>query len=224
MGEVYRARDTTLGRDVAIKTLPSALAQEPDRLARFEREAKLLAALNHPHIAVVYGLHDHEGTRFFAMELVEGEALDRRMKGPLPVEKALRLALQIAEALEAAHEKGVVHRDLKPANIMVTRDDQVKVLDLGLARTLSRDPNATMLAHLPPATLARTQQGFILGIPGYMSPEQASGQQSDQQADIWAFGVVVFEMLAGSPLFSSESRAHMFADVLRFEPDWERLP
>jgi serine/threonine-protein kinase len=224
MGEVYRARDTTLGREVAIKTLPSALAREPDRLARFEREAKLLAALNHPHIAVVYGLDEHEGTKFLAMELVEGETLQRKLQDALPVEEALRLALQVAEALEAAHEKGVVHRDLKPANIMVTGNGQVKVLDFGLAKAFSGDPNSTMIANSPALSLAMTQQGFILGTAGYMSPEQASGQATDQRADIWAFGVVLFELLTGKPLFSGESVPHVLADVLRTPPDWSRLP
>jgi serine/threonine-protein kinase len=224
MGEVYRARDTTLGREVAIKTLPSALAKEPDRLARFEREAKLLAALNHPHIAVVYSLDEHEGTKFLAMELVEGETLDRNLRGPLPVEDALKLALQIAEALEAAHEKGVVHRDLKPANVMVTHAGQVKVLDFGLAKAFSGDPNSTMIANSPALSAAMTQQGFILGTAGYMSPEQASGQPTDQRADVWAFGVVLFEMLTGKPLYSGESVPHVLADVLRTPPDWGRLP
>ena len=159
MGEVYRASDTKLGREVAIKTLPSELAKDPDRLARFEREAKLLASLNHAHIAAIYGLHEHEGTQFLAMELVEGETLERKLKGaPMPVEDALRLALQIAEALEAAHEKGVVHRDLKPANVMVTRDGQVKVLDFGLAKAFSGDPNERLSAHSPALSLAMTQQ------------------------------------------------------------------
>ena len=225
MGEVYRASDTKLGREVAIKTLPSELASDRDRLARFEREAKLLATLNHPHIAAVYGLDDNDGTKFLAMELVEGETLERKLKSaPLPVEDALRLALQIAEALEAAHENGVVHRDLKPANVMITRDGRVKVLDFGLAKAFSGHPNATMVANSPALSLAMTQQGFVLGTAGYMSPEQASGQATDQRADIWAFGVVLYEMLTGKPLFSGESVPHILADVLRSEPDWNRLP
>ncbi len=225
MGEVYRASDTKLGREVAIKTLPSELAKDPDRLARFEREAKLLAALNHAHIAAIYGLHEHEGMQFLAMELVEGETLERKLKDArMPVEDILRLALQIAEALEAAHEKGVMHRDLKPANIMVTRDGQIKVLDFGLAKAFSGDPNQTALGHSPALSLAMTQRGLILGTAGYMSPEQASGQATDQRADIWAFGVVLYEMLTGAPLFSGESVPHILADVLRTEPDWNRLP
>jgi serine/threonine protein kinase len=225
MGEVYRAIDTKLGREVAIKTLPSALAAETDRLARFEREAKLLAALNHAHIAAVYGLDDHEGTRFLAMELIEGKTLEQMLEaGPLPVPQALRLALQIAEALEAAHAKGVVHRDLKPANVMVTNDGVVKVLDFGLAKAFSGDPHTASPAHSPALSLAMTQQGLILGTAGYMSPEQASGQATDQRADVWGFGVVLYEMLTGSVLFSGASVPHILADVLRSEPDWSKLP
>ncbi len=164
MGEVYRATDTKLGREVAIKTLPSALAADTDRLARFEREAKLLAALNHPNIAVIYGLDEHEGALYLAMELIEGETLEQKLKdGPLPVEDTLRLALQIAEALEAAHSKGVVHRDLKPANVMITGDGRVKVLDFGLAKAFSEDPEQATLGHSPALSLAMTQQGIILG-------------------------------------------------------------
>jgi serine/threonine-protein kinase len=225
MGDVFRATDTKLGRQVAIKTLPSALAQDPSHLARLEREAKLLAALNHPHIATVYGLDEHDGTRFIAMELIEGATLQAKLRdGGLPLDDTLRLALQIAEALEAAHEKGVVHRDLKPANVMVTRDGQVKVLDFGLAKAFSGDPNQTNLAHSPALSLAMTEQGMILGTAAYMSPEQASGQATDQRADVWAFGVVLFEMLSGGPLFAGESVQDILADVLRSEPDWSRLP
>jgi Tol biopolymer transport system component len=225
MGEVYRATDTKLGREVAIKTLPSALAKDTERLARFEREAKLLAALNHAHIAAIYGLDEHKGTQYLAMELVEGETLEQKLKaGPLPVEGALRLALQIAEALEAAHEKGVVHRDLKPANIMVTPQGEIKVLDFGLAKAFSGDPNEASPAHSPALSLAMTQAGLILGTAGYMSPEQASGQATDQRADVWAFGVVLYEMLTGLPLFSGESVPHILAAVLQRDPDWTRLP
>ncbi len=225
MGEVYRATDTKLGREVAIKTLPAALAGDKDRLARFEREAKLLAALNHAHIGAIYGFDEHEGTLYIAMELIEGETLDHKLEaGPLPVEEALRLALQMAQALEAAHEKGVVHRDLKPANLMITLDGVVKVLDFGLAKAFSGNPSEASPAHSPALSVAMTQQGLILGTAGYMSPEQASGQATDQRADIWAFGVVLYEMLTGMPLFSGESVPHVLADVLRTEPDWSRLP
>jgi dipeptidyl aminopeptidase/acylaminoacyl peptidase/predicted Ser/Thr protein kinase len=225
MGEVYRATDTKLGREVAIKTLPAALASDADRLARFEREAKLLAALNHAHIAAVYGLDEHAGTRYIAMELVEGETLEKRLEaGALPVEDTLQLALQIALALEAAHEKGVVHRDLKPANVMVTHGGVVKVLDFGLAKAFMGDPNEASPAHSPALSLAMTQQGLVLGTAAYMAPEQASGQGTDQRADIWAFGVVVYEMLTGHALFGGETVPHILADVLRAEPDWARLP
>ena len=225
MGEVYRATDAKLGREVAIKTLPATLAQDEERLARFEREAKLLAALNHAHIASVYSLDKHEGTLYLAMELVEGETLEKKLaSGALSAQEALGIGLQIAEALEAAHEKGVVHRDLKPANVMLTRDDQVKVLDFGLAKAFSGNPNEASPAHSPALSLAMTQQGLVLGTAGYMSPEQASGQATDQRADVWAFGVVLYEMLTGLPLFSGESVPHILADVLRTEPDWNRLP
>jgi serine/threonine-protein kinase len=225
MGEVYRARDTKLGRDVALKTLPAELAGDKQRLARFEREAQLLAALNHSHIAAVYGLDEHAGTLYLAMELVDGETLeDRLLRGALPVDDALRVALQIAEALEAAHAKGVVHRDLKPANVMLTRDGQVKVLDFGLAKAFSGPAGEASPAHSPALSLAMTQQGLVLGTAGYMSPEQASGQSSDQRADVWAFGVVLFEMLTGKPVFGGESVPHILADVLKGEPDWSRLP
>jgi eukaryotic-like serine/threonine-protein kinase len=225
MGEVYRATDAKLGRAVAIKTLPAALASDKDRLARFEREAKLLAALNHAHIAAIYGLDEHDGTLYLAMELVEGETLEAKLKrGALPIDEALRLGLQIAEALEAAHVKGIVHRDLKPANVMVTRDGVVKVLDFGLAKAFSGDPNEASPLHSPALSLAMTQQGLILGTAGYMSPEQASGQATDQRADIFAFGVVLYEMLTGLPVFSGESVPHILAAVLQTEPDWNRLP
>ena len=225
MGEVYRATDTKLGREAAIKALPSALAADTDRLARFDREAKLLAALNHPNIAVIYGLEEQDGTQCIAMELIEGETLEEKLKdGPLSVEDALPLALQIAQALEAAHEKGVVHRDLKPANVMITGKGQVKVLDFGLAKTFSEDANEAGLGQSPALSLAMTQAGMILGTAGYMSPEQASGQATDQRADVWGFGVVLFEMLSGLPLFVGESVPHILADILKTEPDWNKLP
>lgn len=225
MGEVYRAHDTSLGRDVAIKILPAALADDGERLARFEREAKILATLNHPHIAVVYGLDEEAGTRYLAMELIEGETLEKRLEGgAMPVDDALRLALQIAEALEAAHAKGVVHRDLKPANVMLNRDGQVKVLDFGLAKAFAGPAGEASPAHSPALSIAMTQAGLVLGTAAYMSPEQASGQATDQRADVWAFGVVLCEMLTGLPLFKGESVPHVLADVLKTEPDWSRLP
>ena len=225
MGEVYRATDTKLSREVAIKTLPSALAKDTDRLARFEREAKLLAALNHTHIAAIYGLDEHEGTRFLAMELVEGGTLEEKLKdGPLPVEDALRLALQIAEALEAAHDKGVVHRDLKPANVMVTCDGVVKVLDFGLAKALETGAVASNPADSPAISQMATKVGALLGTAAYMSPEQAKGRQVDRRTDIWAFGCLFYEMLTGQPAFLGEVVTDTLAAVIRADPDWVLLP
>src|ERR1700689_5705263 len=196
MGEVYRARDSKLDREVAIKVLPADLAQDPERLARFEREAKVLASLNHPNIAQIYGVEE----RALVMELVPGGSL----KGPLPLETALNYAKQIADALEAAHDKGIVHRDLKPANIMITSEGVVKVLDFGLAAVAqSSDPSNPV--NSPTLTISPTRAGMILGTAGYMSPEQARGKTVDKRADIWAFGVVLFEMLTGKPLFEGET-------------------
>ena len=184
MGEVWRARDTKLGREVAIKTLPEEFARDLDRLARFEREARLLASLNHPNIAAIYGLEESNGTRFLVLELVEGDTLaDRLRHGAIPVEESLKLALQIAEALDAAHEKGVIHRDLKPANIKVTPDGKVKVLDFGLAKAFAGDADVD-LSQSPTLSMQATQQGIILGTAAYMSPEQARGEATDKRADI----------------------------------------
>ena len=190
MGEVYRAKDTKLGRDVAVKILPAALAEDPDRLARFEREAKVLASLNHPNIAQIYGLEEHA----LVMELVSGATLEVG----LPLARALDYARQIAKALEAAHDKGIVHRDLKPGNVMVTPDGVVKVLDFGLA-AIGQDPSSSggNPANSPTLTIRATQAGMILGTAAYMSPEQAAGRAVDKRSDIWSFGVVLFEMLAG---------------------------
>jgi serine/threonine protein kinase len=196
MGEVYRARDTTLRRDVAIKILPRHFTADAERLARFEREARMLAALNHPNIGAIYGLEAANGVRALVLELVEGETLaDRIGRGPVPVTDALTIARQIAEALDAAHEKGIVHRDLKPANIKVTPDGVVKVLDFGLAKA------ATGEMQSPTVTVGSTQEGTILGTAAYMSPEQARGQAVDKRTDIWAFGCVLFEMLNGHAAF-----------------------
>ena len=216
MGEVYRARDTKLDREVAIKVLPPSFAQDPERLARFEREAKVLAALNHPNIAQIYGVED----RALVMELVPGESI----KGPLPLETALNYAKQIAEALEAAHEKGIVHRDLKPANILVTPAGVVKVLDFGLASVLNRDREEGDPANSPTLTISQTRAGMILGTAAYMSPEQARGKAVDKRADIWAFGVVLYEMLTGKRLFDGETVSDALAHVLTKEPDWEQVP
>ena len=225
MGEVWRARDTKLGREVAIKTLPEEFAKDADRLARFEREAKLLASLNHPNIAAIYGLEEHEGIRFLVLELVEGPTLGDRIKqGAIPNEESLELALQIAEALEAAHEKGVIHRDLKPANIKVTPDGKVKVLDFGLAKALADDEANLNLSNSPTLSMAATQQGVILGTAAYMSPEQARGVEVDKRADIWAFGCVVYEMLTGRQVFRGELMSDVMASVLKSSPDYKGLP
>ncbi|HSW40288.1 MAG TPA: protein kinase, partial [Acidobacteriota bacterium] len=225
MGEVYQAKDLTLGRDVGIKVLPEEFARDPDRVARFQREAKLLASLNHPNIAAIYGLEESAGTNFLVLELVEGETLADQLKsGPIPVEESLKLALQIAEALEAAHEKGVIHRDLKPANIKVTPEGKVKVLDFGLAKAFAGEQGDLNLSNSPTLSDAATQQGVILGTAAYMSPEQAKGKTVDKRADIWAFGVVLFEMLTGRQLFSGETVSETLAAVLMREPDFSALP
>jgi serine/threonine protein kinase/Tol biopolymer transport system component len=225
MGEVYQAKDRKLGRDVAIKVLPEEFAKDTDRVARFQREAKLLASLNHSNIAAIYGLEESEGASFLVLELVEGETLaDQLKRGPIPVEESLKLALQIAEALEAAHEKGVIHRDLKPANIKVTPDGKVKVLDFGLAKAYAGDREEVNLSHSPTLSDAATQQGVILGTAAYMSPEQAKGKTVDKRADIWAFGVVLFQMLTGRQLFNGETVSETLAAVLMREPEWKRLP
>jgi serine/threonine-protein kinase len=231
MGEVYRATDTKLGRDVAIKLLPGAFAADPDRLARFEREAKVLASLNHPGIAHLYGfegatLPDGTTAHFLAMELAPGEDLSERLKrGPIPVGEALEIAQQIAEALEEAHEKGIVHRDLKPANVKLTPDGKVKVLDFGLAKAWE-DPGAASsdLSQSPTLAHTGTAAGLILGTAAYMSPEQARGKAVDKRADVWAFGVVLFEMLAGSRLFAGETVTDVLAAVVRQDIPWDALP
>ncbi len=224
MGEVWRARDSKLGREVAIKTLPEEFAQNEERLARFEREAKLLASLNHPNIATIHGLEEDNGIRFLVLELVEGDTLADRLKhGVIPVEESLKLALQIAEALEAAHEKGVIHRDLKPGNIKVTPDGKVKVLDFGLAKAFLGDGSDANLSQSPTLSLAATQQGVILGTAAYMSPEQARGQEVDKRADVWAFGCVLYEMLTGRQAFRGELMSDVMASVLAREPDYSTL-
>jgi eukaryotic-like serine/threonine-protein kinase len=225
MGEVYRARDTRLGRDVAIKVLPAALASDPDRLARFDREARLLATLNHPHIATIHGIEHSDDVRALVLELVEGPTLaDLIARGPIPVGEALRLAGQIADALDAAHAKGIIHRDLKPANIKVTVEGQVKVLDFGLAKALAADGSGGDLSQLPTVTTAGTLAGVILGTAAYMSPEQARGHPLDKRTDIWAFGCVVYEMVTGRRPFTGATLSDTMAAILEREPDWSVLP
>ena len=225
MGEVYRARDTNLKRDVAIKVLPQDLDADPDRLARLEREAHLLAALTHPNIATIHNLEEAEGTRFLVLELVKGESLGERLsRGALPVPEVLELGKQIAEALEAAHNEGIIHRDLKPANILITPEGRVKVLDFGLAKTIERAPGDVDLSHSPTVTVAGTEAGVIMGTAPYMSPEQVRGGGVDKSADIWAFGCVLYEMLTGKRAFSRATVADTLAAVLEHEPDWEALP
>ena len=222
MGEVYRARDTKLDRDVALKVLPQAFTDDPDRLARFEREAKVLASLNHPNIGHIYGLEEAEGQKALVLELVEGPTLaDRIKQGPIPVDEALPIAKQIAEALEAAHEQGVIHRDLKPANIKVRDDGMVKVLDFGLAKAFEPEAGSVSASMSPTISLtaAATQIGMVIGTAAYMAPEQAKGLTVDKRADIWAYGAVLFEMLTGKKLFEAGDVSEMLASVLVKDPD-----
>src|SRR6185503_7787078 len=232
MGEVYRARDTKLERDVAVKFLPHAFTSDPERLARFEREARMLAALNHPNIGAIYGFEEAEGIRFLVLELVDGQTLAdtlvdvsrRRSQGPgLPIRDALSIARQIAEALDIAHEKGIIHRDLKPANITITPNGVVKVLDFGLAKAAG-DGSTPDLTHSPTKTVNHTSDGAVMGTPGYMSPEQARGQVVDKRTDIRAFGCVLYEMLTGRVAFSGDTVSDTIVAVLGSEPDWDALP
>ncbi len=225
MGEVYRARDTKLGREVAIKVLPEALTSDPERLGRFEREAKLLASLNHPNIAAIYGFEDSGGAPALVMELVPGPTLAERIaEGPVPLDEALPVARQIAEGLEYAHEHGIIHRDLKPANVKVTTDGIVKILDFGLAKALQEEIVPSDLSMSPTLTGMATQAGFLLGTAAYMSPEQAKGKPVDRRADIWAFGCLLYEMLSGASSFAGETVTDLLAAVVRDDPDWSKLP
>ncbi len=225
MGEVWRAHDTTLDRDVAIKVLPEAFATDADRLARFEREAKVLASLNHTNIGHIYGLEQSGDTRALVLELVDGPTLaDRIAQGPIPLDEALPIAKQIAEALEAAHEAGVIHRDLKPANIEVTPEGTVKVLDFGLAKALEGPVSEADAENSPTLTNPATRVGIILGTAAYMSPEQAKGRPVDRRSDIWAFGAVLYEMLTGQRAFPGEDVSESLAKVIEREPDWAALP
>ena len=224
MGQVWQATDTQLNRQVALKILPDAFAADPDRLARFTREAQILASLNHPNIAAIYGIEEADGTRALVLELVEGPTLaDRISKGPIPLDEALPIAKQIAEALEAAHERGVIHRDLKPANVKVKADGMVKVLDFGLAKALDPVPDVDP-SQSPTLTAAATQMGVIMGTAAYMSPEQARGKPVDKRTDIWAFGVVLYEMLSGARPFQGEDVSLTLASVMKSDVDVKTLP
>src|SRR5262245_4523852 len=228
MGEVYRARDTKLARDVAIKVLPAVLSSDPERLARLAREAQVLASLNHPNIAAIYHLEEVDGTQALVMELVEGETLaDRIARGAIPVDEALPIAKQIAEALEGAHEQGIIHRDLKPANIKLRPDGTVKVLDFGLAKALEPGTGGQIDAMASPTITSpalMTGVGVLLGTAAYMSPEQARGKAIDRRSDLWAFGCVLFEMLTSKRPFEGEEVSDTLAFVLTKEPDWGALP
>jgi len=224
MGEVYRAEDTNLSREVAIKVLPEQFTQDPQRLARFEREAKLLASLNHPNIAAVYSFEHSDEIHFLVLELVEGETLQERVaKGPVPVEEALEVCRQIAEGVEAAHEKGVIHRDLKPANVKVTPEGKVKILDFGLAKAFEAEPPVTDISQSPTLTEEMTRAGVILGTAAYMSPEQAKGEAVDKRADIFAFGCVLYELLTGKRTFGGKTVTDTLAKVLEGVPDWKAV-
>ena len=225
MGEVWRARDTRLGRDVAVKTLPPPFVSDAERLLRFDREAKLLASLNHPNIGTIYGIEDTGDTPVLILELVDGETLAERIAGrPMPASAVIEIGLQIADALDAAHEKGVIHRDLKPANIKVTSQGLVKVLDFGLAKALEIDAGAAGVSQSPTLSLAGTAAGVILGTAPYMSPEQVRGVGVDKRTDIWAFGCVLFEMLTGRHAFGGALASDVMASVLKSDPDYRQLP
>ncbi len=225
MGEVYRAEDSSLSRQVAIKVLPNVFAGDPERLARFQREARVLASLNHPNIAAIYGVEEVEGKRFLVLELVEGETLAERLtKGPLSLEETIDVCRQIAEGLEGAHEKGIIHRDLKPSNVKITPEGKVKILDFGLAKAFHDQISAVDLAKSPTITAGMTQPGVILGTAAYMSPEQATGRQVDRRADIWAFGCILYECLAGKRAFEGETVTEAIAAILKSHPDHALLP
>ena len=227
MGEVYRARDTKLDRDVALKVLPDLFANDPERLGRFQREAKVLASLNHPNIGSIYGLEESDGVQALVLELIEGPTLaDRIAQGPIPLDEALPIARQLAEALEAAHEQGIIHRDLKPANVKVKPDGSVKVLDFGLAKAVQPEPSEASASLSPTISLTAvaTQMGMVMGTAAYMSPEQARGKPVDKRADIWAFGVVLYEMLAGARPFQGEDVSLTLASVMKSDVDVKTLP
>ncbi len=225
MGDVYQATDSRLGRQVAIKFLPDAVAKDAERHARFEREARLLASLNHPNIAAVHGFEEVQGRAFLVMELIPGETLAAQIaRGPIPVRDALGIAGQIADALDAAHQRSVIHRDLKPANITITPEGKVKVLDFGLAKAFEVEASPGNFSHSPTLGLAATEAGMILGTAAYMSPEQARGRAVDKRTDIWSFGCVLFEMLTGRQAFAGETASDTLARILEREPAWDALP
>ncbi len=225
MGTVYRAKDTKLGREVAIKVLPEAFAENKERLARFKREARVLASLNHPHIAAIHELEESEGVHFLVLELVPGETLAERIaRGPIPLEETIPLFQQIAEALEAAHDQGIIHRDLKPANLKVTPEGKAKVLDFGLAKAFGEEASTPPLSESPTLTREATRDGVLLGTAAYMSPEQARGKAVDKRSDIWAFGCCLYEALAGRKTFEGETVTDVLAAVVKSEPDWSAVP
>src|SRR5882724_2099294 len=225
MGEVYRATDTRLNRDVAIKVLPPSFAANAQSMARFEREAQVLASLNYPGIASVFGLEEWNGVRALVMELVEGPTLgERLLSGPMRIEEALPIAKEVAEALEYAHERGIIHRDLKPANIKVPPDGGVKLLDFGLAKAIQGDSSSSDISSSPTISRLATQAGIILGTAAYMSPEQAKGKAVDRRADIWAFGCLLYEMLTGKRAFGGQAVSETLATVIRDDPNWSALP
>jgi serine/threonine protein kinase len=220
MGEVYRSRDTKLNREVALKVLPASFANDSERMARFQREAQVLASLNHPNIAAIYGLEESGEVRALVMELVEGQTLAEQIaSGPITMEEALRVAREVAEALEAAHDKGIIHRDLKPTNVKVTPEGKVKVLDFGLAKALGTDAYPADLPDSPTLPVGSTRQGLILGTPAYMSPEQARGKPLDKRSDIWSFGCLLYEALTGQKAFPGNTVTDTLAAVIEREPD-----
>ncbi len=225
MGVVYRAKDTRLDRQVAIKALPDVFAADPDRLARFEREAKILATLNHPNIAAIHGLEESDGKRFLVLELVEGKTLAERLKkGRIPLDETLEICHQIAVGLEAAHEKGIIHRDLKPSNIKLTPEGKVKILDFGLARVFLNQHSEPDPVQSSGEAESMTRPGVVLGTATYMSPEQANAKPVDKRTDIWAFGCLLYECLTGAPPFGGETVTEILAAVIREEPNWDALP